>query len=154
MEVIMKKIAFLKSAALIFVAVLATAGPVANGQTPPHQTLSTSDVKIRQRMGPGMETVLYVKGSRMRSEMAGDFGMTTILQCDLKRTLTIYEKTKTYMITPSDGSTASGDGGGAINPPVAASTPQRGGVINITQTLTDTGERKQMFGFTARHIKT
>lgn len=150
----MKKIAFLKSAALIFVAVLATAGPVANGQTPPHQTLSTTDVKIRQRMGPGMETVLYVKGSRMRSEMAGDFGMTTILQCDLKRTLTIYEKTKTYMITPSDGSTASGDGGGAINPPVAASTPQRGGVVNITQTLTDTGERKQMFGFTARHIKT
>lgn len=150
----MKKIAFLKSAALIFVAVLATAGPVANGQTPPNKTLAATDVKIRQRMGPGMETVLYVKGPRMRSEMAGDFGMTTILQCDLKRTLTIYEKTKTYMITPSDGSTASGDGGGAINPPVAASTPQRGGVVNITQTLTDTGERKQMFGFTARHIKT
>ena len=39
-----------------------------------------------------METVLYIKGPRMRSEMAGDFGMTTILQCDLKRTLTINEK--------------------------------------------------------------
>ena len=28
------------------------------------------------------------------------------------------------------------------------------GVVNITQTITDTGERKEMFGFTARRIKT
>jgi hypothetical protein len=108
-------------------------------------------------MGPGMETVLYIKGPRMRSEMAGDFGMTTILQCDLKRTLTINEKTKTYVIMPTDGSNTSAIGaadGGGINPSVAASTPQRGGVVNITQTITDTGERREMFGFTARRIKT
>ena len=30
----------------------------------------------------------------------------------------------------------------------------RGGVVNITNTITDTGERKEMFGFTARRIKT
>ena len=120
-----------------------------------------SDVKIRQRMGPSAETVLYVKGPRMRSEMAsnsGNFGMTTIVQCDLKRTLTIYDKTKTYLITSTDGTSApaaGGDGdGGGVNPSVAPSTPPRGGVVNITQTITDTGERKQMFGFTARHIKT
>ena len=103
-----------------------------------------------------METVLYMKGPRMRSEMAGDFGMTTILQCDLKRTLTINEKTKTYMITPTDNKHFSDRGvdGGGINPSVTASTPQRGGVVNITQTITDTGERKEMFGFTARRIKT
>ena len=151
----MKKIAFLKSASLLFVAVCAISGLVGNSQTPLNKTQTPTDVKIRQRMGPGMETVLYIKGPRMRSEMAGDFGMTTVLQCDLKRTLTINEKTKTYMIMPTDGSNASAvGGGGAINPPVAASTPQRGGVVNITQTITDTGERKQMFGFTARHIKT
>lgn len=153
----MKKIAFLKSASLIFVAVCATSGLVANSQTPANRTPTTTDVKIRQRMGPGMETVLYMKGPRMRSEMAGDFGMTTILQCDLKRTLTINEKTKTYMITPTDNSNTSAIGGvdgGGINPSVTASTPQRGGVVNITQTITDTGERKEMFGFTARRIKT
>ena len=150
----MKKIAFITSA-LIFVGVCAIVAHV-NSQTPSNKT-PTTDVKIRQRMGPGMETVLYMKGPRMRSEMAGDFGMTTILQCDLKRTLTVNDKTKTYMITPTDGpkisATGAADGGG-INPSVAASTPQRGGVVNITQTITDTGERKQMFGFTARHIKT
>jgi hypothetical protein len=152
----MKKTAFLKSAALIL-AVCATSGPVANSQTLPNKTQTTTDVKIRQRMGPGMETVLYFKGSRMRSEMAGDFGMTTILQCDLKRTLTINEKTRTYMITPTDGSNTSAIGGADrenIKPPVSGSTPQRGGVVNITQTITDTGERREMFGFTARRIKT
>ena len=153
----MKKKVFLKSAALILLAVCATSVPVANAQTSPNEAQTTTDVKIRQRMGPGMETVLYIKGQRMRSEMAGDFGVTTILQCDLKRTLTINEKTKTYMITPTDGSNTSGIGsadGGGVNPPVAASTPQRGGVVNITQTLTDTGERREMFGFMARRIKT
>ena len=146
---------FLRSTTLVLgIVVYASLGPFAHAQ---------SDVKIRQRMGPGMETVLYIKGPRMRNEMAsssGGFGMTTILQCDLKRTLTIYEKTKTYLVTPTDGTSAAvatgdGDGGGA-NPSAAvpATTPQRGGVVNITQTITDTGERKQMFGFTARHIKT
>jgi hypothetical protein len=105
-----------------------------------------------------METVLYIKGPRMRSEMAGDFGMTTILQCDLKRTLTINDKAKTYIITPTDSANtspaiSSADGGG-IKTSVAPSTPQRGGVVNVTQTITDTGERKEMFGFTARRIKT
>ena len=154
----MKKIAFLKLVSLIVVAVCATSGLVVNGQTPPNKTRTTTDIKIRQRMGPGMETVLYIKGQRMRSEMAGDFGMTTILQCDLKRTLTINEKTKTYMITPTDSANTSaaisGADGGGINTSVAPSTPQRGGVVNVTQTITDTGERKEMFGFTARRIKT
>ena len=145
--------AFLRPTTLVFaIFVYVTAGFVAHAQ---------SDVKIRQRMGPTAETVLYIKGPRMRSEMAstsGNFGMTTILQCDLKRTLTIYDKTRTYLITPTDGTgapVASGDGdGGGGNPSVAPSTPSRGGVVNITHTITDTGERKQMFGFTARHIKT
>ena len=104
----MKKIAVLKLVSLVVVAVCATSGLVVNGQTHPDKSRTmTTDVKIRQRMGPGMETVLYIKGQRMRSEMAGDFGITTILQCDLKRTVTINEKTKTYMITPTDSANTS-----------------------------------------------
>lgn len=123
---------------------------------------TTNDVKIRQRMssggGQGVETVLYIKGQRMRNEMAGNgMGFTTILQCDLKRTLTINERTKTYMVSSTDGTTpgVAGDGGPALpstQPPTQ--TPKRGGVVNVTSTITDTGERKQMFGFTARRIKT
>src|SRR5258707_933944 len=36
----------------------------------------------------------------------------------------------------------------------AAAAAPKGGVISETVTLTDTGERKQMFGLEARHIKT
>lgn len=130
---------------------------VANAQT---ANKTTNDVKIRQTMGAGggnrMETVLYVKGQRMRNESAGNVGFTTILQCDLKRTLTINEKTKTYLITPTDGMspTTGASDGGAGSAPVAQNQPQRGGVVNVTNTITDTGERREMFGFTARHIKT
>ena len=153
------KRAFLQLTAL-FLTVYAGAGLVTNSQTSNKPT-NTADVKIRQRMSMGAgatETVLYIKGQRMRNEMAGGgMGLTTILQCDLKRTLTINEKTKTYMVSSTDRpNTAMGDGGatGMTPPPQNEQTPTRGGVVNITNTITDTGERKEMFGFTARHIKT
>src|SRR5687768_4176526 len=118
--------------------------------------------------GASSESLLYIKGQRMRSEMPGNIGFTTIVQCDLKRTVTINEKTKTYLIASTDGSgapgsvsTGEGDGGGATSrpggaksAPTEAQTPTRGGLVNITNTITDTGERKEMFGFTARRIKT
>ena len=156
----MKK-AFFTIAALFVVIYLGT-GVVTNSQTTGKQT--TNDVKIRQRMstgnGAGSENLLYIKGQRMRTEMPGNVGFTSILQCDLKRTLTINENTKTYLISPTDGTgtpgMAEGDGGGAPGVPNAQpqTQPTRGGVVNITNTVTDTGERKQMFGFTARRIKT
>ena len=155
------KPAFLTIAALL-VTIYLSAGFVTNSQTPGKQT--TNDVKIRQRMstgnGGGAESLLYIKGPRMRTEMPGNVGFTSILQCDLKRTLMLNEKTKTYLISSTDGtgmpSMGEGDGGGAPGMPNAQpqNQPARGGIVNITNTITDTGERKQMFGFTARHIKT
>jgi hypothetical protein len=131
---------------------------VANAQT---VNKTTNDVKIRQSISAGggnrMETVLYIKGQRMRNESAGNVGFTTILQCDLKRTLTINEKTKMYLIMPIDGmnpTAGAADGGSASSAPAPQNQPQRGGIVNVTNTITDTGERKEMFGFTARRIKT
>ena len=155
------KRAYLIVTALI-VAVNLGAGVVTNSQTTGKQT--TNDVKIRQRMStgnsPGAETLLYIKGQRMRTEMPGNLGFTTILQCDLKRTVTMNETTKTYLVSSTDGtsvSTGEGDGGGGaagVPTPQPQTQPTRGGIVNVTNTITDTGERKQMFGFTARHIKT
>src|SRR5215208_4523049 len=152
------KTAVFKPAALILV-LYAAAGLVTNSQTS-NKPANTGDVKIRQRMSFGgastSETVLYIKGPRMRNEMGAGMGFTTILQCDLKRTWTLNDKTKTYLISPTDGTNTSpalGDGGASS---AAAQTPTqpRGGIVNVTSTITDTGERKQMFGLTARHIKT
>lgn len=152
------KTAFLTVAALL-IALYAGAG------VPQTSKPTTNDVKIRQRMSTsagagGVESLMYIKGQRMRSEMPGSIGFTTIVQCDLKRTITINEKTKTYLITP-DGSPGSmpsseGDGGsrGLAVPNAQPQTQPRGGLVNITNTVTDTGERKEMFGFTARRIKT
>src|SRR6185503_10218500 len=143
--------------------VCAGVGLVSNSQTANKPT--TNDVKIRQRMSvggtTGVESLLYIKGPRMRNEMPGAMGFTTIMQCDLKRTVTINEKTKTYMLSSTDGSGAvsTGDGDGGGGTVTSGAQPQappqtRGGLVNITNTITDTGERKEMFGFTARHIKT
>jgi hypothetical protein len=158
----MKRLFSKATASILATAVCAAAGLIIKAQTP-NKTAPIPDIKIRQRMTMGgasaMETVLYIKGRRMRNEMTANIGMTTVVQCDLKRTLTINDKTKTYLISPTDGTNSpnasDGGGGGSPTPPAEASTaPMRGGVVNITNTMTDTGERKEMFGFTARHIKT
>ncbi len=156
----MKRAFFIVTAAIL--TVYMAAGVVTNSQTTGKQT--TNDVKIRQRMstgsGPGAENLLYIKGQRMRTEMPGNMGFTSIVQCDLKRTLTINETAKTYLISSTDGTgpTGMGEGDGGGTPGVPNAQPQtqptRGGIVNVTNTVTDTGERKQMFGFTARHIKT
>lgn len=153
---------------IALLALVSAAFVTLSGQTP-KKTAAPADVKIRQRMSmgntPGTETTLFMKGARMRNEKAGGgAGFTSILQCDLKRTITINEKTKTYLVssTNSPGMTAAdGDGGGSGGGGAPATTTsgqppaqRRGGVVEIVNTITDTGERKEMFGFTARHIKT
>jgi hypothetical protein len=146
----------MKTAFALLLVVFATGLVTSQTQNKP----TTNDVKIRQRMstggGQGMETVLYIKGQRMRNESGGNVGFTTILQCDLKRTLTINDQTKTYLISSTDSMNAAGgvSDGGPAGVPAAQNQPQRGGVVNVVNTITDTGERKEMFGFTARHIKT
>ena len=123
-----------------------------------------TDVKIRQKMttgrsGQSMETVMYLKGSRMRNEMSGTgMSMSTIRQCDQNRTITINDKARRYFITADGADTAGAGDGGSVpamaGAPTSPTEPRRGGVITLTNTITDTGERKEMFGFTARRIKT
>ena len=152
----------LSKALSVFVLILACAAvaPTIYSQTANKAT----DVKIRQKMTSsrsdrGAETVMYIKGARMRNEIGeSTVGMTTIVQCDLKRTLMINDKTKTYMVVPDSNAAAdSVAAGGGVPSPTSdtqSANVSRGGVVNVTNTVTDTGERKEMFGFTARHIKT
>jgi hypothetical protein len=108
-----------------------------------------ADVKITTKTAAGgrsMTSTTYVRGSRQRTE---GMGYTTIYQCDLKRSIQINDKTKTYLITPIGNANAA-----AGQPANAAGKPRRGGVVTYTTTATDTGERKQLLGLTARHLKT
>jgi hypothetical protein len=91
------------------------------------------------------ESVTYRKGERERFE----FGDIVLLkQHDLKRTVQIMKAANSYMVVP--------DGSAPVLPAPAAAPnapPQKPGVVTMTTTITDTGERKTMFGQQARHAK-
>ncbi len=116
-----------------------------------------NDLKITYRTttsGQSMETTTMLKGARERSEMKLGSGrdIINVTQCDLKRTIQISDSARKYVVTPMD----SGDSSGSSAPATAEiSEPSRaGGVVTYTTTAFDTGERKEMFGFQARHVKT
>ena len=109
-----------------------------------------ADVKIKTKMttsGQTMENTTFIKGKRQRTEMGNV--MVSITQCYLSRDLQLNPGTKTYIINNYDNGTGSTTDA-VNNRSNAAST--KGGTMRVTTTIKDTGERRQMFGFTARHI--
>ena len=111
-------------------------------------------VKIRQTSGgQTYENATYIKGKRQRSETNGG-QMVTITQCDLRRSITIMPQMQTYMIQPFGDPSATSATNTSTTPRPAAEPVTKGGVVTSTVTTRDTGERKQMFGYQARHIIT
>lgn len=122
----------------------------------PVRTGSANDLRIKYRTttsGQSMENTTMLKGVRERNEMSMGYGMDmiNITQCDLKQTIQLSDKTKKYIITPMETVEATPSG---VTPARVPSEPaRRGGVITYNTTTVDTGERQEMFGFKARHIK-
>jgi hypothetical protein len=113
-----------------------------------------ADVKIKTRQtmsGQTYEGTTYIKGKRQRSERnMGGMEMVDLTQCDLRRGIQLNPKTKTYIVNAFDT--------GEIETQTVSATAKNdnvvrsGGTVTTTVTVKDTGERKQMFGFTARHL--
>src|ERR1051325_1801812 len=124
----------------------------------------TGDFKItiKQNMGgQQMQSTTMIKGLRERSETsmnvpgmpAGmNMGQVNITQCDLKRTIQINDRARKYMIMPMDSDDSSTGASGNMGAAMSSGAA-RGGVVTMTVNTVDTGERKEMFGFTARHLK-
>ncbi len=113
---------------------------------------ASADIKIKSKSvssGHSAEQTTYIKGKRQRSEQSPQ--MVTITQCDLRRSVELNPMTKTYIVTPFDQNDPASANVGRSP---AVSNARRGGVVTTSITATDTGERKQMFGHTARRIKT
>src|SRR5947208_3389329 len=114
-------------------------------------------ITIKQSMsGQEMTSTTMIKGLRERSEMSmpgmpAGMGMTTITECDLKRTIKINDNARKYMIEAMD--TGEGEAPPTSAGPVSGGPSRRGGVVTVTTNTVDTGERKDMFGFTARHMR-
>jgi hypothetical protein len=120
--------------------------------------LARADVKIKQRQSVGgqtLESTVYIKGKRERREqkLPGlNTTVATITQCDLKRTIQLSDQTRKYIITPFDDTGAPQPP--AMSPRANSSGARKGGIVTYQMNVTDTGERRVMFGLTARHIKT
>ncbi|HZQ24156.1 MAG TPA: hypothetical protein VFA89_15295 [Terriglobales bacterium] len=119
--------------------------------------VQAEDLKISKKIsvaGNSFTSDTYVKGARERNVMSmpGGASNVTIHQCDLKRTLNLNEQTQSYLVMPDPDSEDVNDAAALLTG--APSAQPTGGKITLTSTIADTGERKQMFGFAARHLKT
>ena len=123
-------------------------GPAASTTTPPIPP-PAADVRYKVRYTTGdkvTETAAYLRGPRERFELAD---MVLIRQHDEKRAIQISRASKTYLVTPLGAS-------GSPATPSAEPAPSQkpAGVVILTTTIVDTGERKDAFGTQARHVKT
>ncbi|MBC7796025.1 MAG: hypothetical protein H7Z37_04025 [Pyrinomonadaceae bacterium] len=116
--------------------------------------------KVNAVNAPKRETV-YIKNQRMRTDSDGVSvvgGMLTrkmvdqvesnIVQCDKQRSIRFNSRKKKYFVTPFDAGSSTANSG-----KTAASVQSGKGFINVTNTVTDTGERMKLFGYDARHLK-
>ena len=128
--------------------------------------------QVNNMMGMKSESTIYVKGMRKRTESGGMMGMPappiTIEQCDLQRTIKINDKKKLYYIEPfsKEAIEMMNENEKPVpvskvkNVPPVNKLPKgkvatkKGGIIYMYYSITDTGERKKMNGFTARHVWT
>ena len=79
--------------------------PAPAAAAPPQADLT---IKFRSTTsGQSYESSTMIKGKRERSEMSmGQNNMTTITQCDLKRTIQISDSSRKYFITPMETGSA------------------------------------------------
>lgn len=112
-----------------------------------------ADTTIRTRMSVDQQTTestVYTQKERQRV----DSGQTAIIQRpDQKRTIQLNLANKTYLVLSVDGHAADGHAAEGAAREAAKGETKKGGVIDIQTSITDTGERKQMFGYEARHLK-
>ena len=114
-------------------------------------------ITVKQTVsGQSMQSTTLIKGQRERTETSintGAYSMKTIniTQCDMKRTIQINDRARKYLITPMDDGSPTANTSTGAAPTSAPST--RGGVVTMTINTVDTGERKEIMGFTARHLK-
>lgn len=126
--------------------------------------VSAQEYKLRQStgvMGMNSESTIYVKGMRKRTEGGSYMGqpnnLVTIEQCDKQRTITLNVKKNLYFIEPfskDEEEVIDEDVKTTVKPKTVPVTTKKGGVITNYYSIIDTGERKKMYGFTARHIWT
>ncbi len=123
-----------------------SAKPVAPEVKPPDPPKLQQWKVVSRYVADSVETLttVYAGGKRQRVELPG--GTAIVTQCDLSRTVQINDRARAYALVPFSTQPAA--------PAAAAgSTPKPGASVLVTTTGSDTGERREMFGQQARHLK-
>ena len=110
-------------------------------------SLVFADLKLTNRMTSGGQTLtstLLMKDGKVRTETkVSGTSLVGIQDCQHHQIVSMNDATRTFLITDLDES--------ALTERVARSTPAATIVMNVNEQ--DTGERKDFFGHSARHIK-
>ncbi|MGH9820541.1 MAG: hypothetical protein ACRD43_10265, partial [Pyrinomonadaceae bacterium] len=107
----------------------------------------------------GRTSTVMVKGSRLRVDSnvptIKDMGRSTgsrevsyIQQCDLLRTVHLNPKKKSYTVSNIAGSSSA-----KVKTAEKIEKARKGGFVDVSIEVTDTNERKNMFGFVAKHLR-
>ncbi len=123
------------------------APPVVVAPPPPPAPPPPEDLVVNMRYASADKSTtstVSMKGKRQRIDYGPE--MAVVQQCDTGHVVQINDANKTYLEVESSRDR---DGGAA-----AAKPARKGGTITYTTTITDTGERKPLFGMTARHLQT
>ncbi len=106
-----------------------------------------ADTKIVTRYSTGgrsSDSTIYTHEGRERIETSQS---AVIRQGDQKRVIQINSQTKTYLIFPL------ASGGDQTTAVTSVSFGKTGGTVDVKTTITDTGERKEMLGYPAWHLR-
>jgi hypothetical protein len=118
-------------------------------------TAQAQDLQIEKTITVGgnfvSKTETSIQGARERTVThTPAANLVTLRQCDLKKTLTMNEQAQTYFVQndPQDDAALKAAA-------MFSGVPQSdsGGYVTETAAITDTGERKTMYGYPARHLK-
>jgi len=126
------------------------------------------DIRIKRKLTTKQgvyESTLYIKGARQREEMnqlsrdGKHFNVAFVEQCDLQQLLQLDLQNKRYSIYTGTIPMGAANAFNQSQIPVDQELVNRArarskGTLTETTTVIDTGERREMFGFTARHLKT
>ena len=114
-----------------------------------------ADVKIKTRStsgGASTESTTLIKGKRQRTEIGEQ--SVSIMQCDLRRSVQLSPAAKTYLVSLFNQTGAAQTIVTKTDGQTETTFVRGGGTVTTIVTTKDTGERKQMFGYTARRIIT
>ena len=118
----------------------AAAAPAPPAPAPPPPPAEDLVVKMRYVSGDKTTTsTVSMKGRRQRIDYGPD--LAVLQQCGVPDITQVNDLNRKFLTVEN-------------RPGAPAKTPKKGGTITYATTLTDTGERKTLFGMTARHVKT